>query len=171
MARPLGALVIALVTVASAVTDVAACGDKFLRVGRSPRIRAYASVHPSPILVYAPRWTAKGRGDFEQILRRAGHTPFTVTTPGALVEAFGSRKYEIVITGYPDAAAVQKELEALQDRPELVPVVYKSKSDAAKAAAAYRCVIDPGKMTPFDALEDIDRVIDLRLKDRAAASR
>ena len=172
MFRRLSALVFALLLVASTVADLAACGDKFLRVGRSSRMRAYASVHPSSILVYAPRWTQKGIGEFEEILKRAGHKPLTVTTRDALVQAFGSQKYEVVITGYPDALAVQKELETLPARPELVPVVYKSsKAEVSKAAATYRCVINPEKMTPFQALEDIDRVIELRLKDRVAASR
>jgi hypothetical protein len=172
MLRRLGPLLIALLAVTFTVADLAACGDKFLRVGRSSRMRAYASVHPSPILVYAPRWTQKGIGDFEDILKHAGHKPLTVTTHAALVEAFGSRKYEVVITGYPDAAAVQKDLATLPVRPELVPVVYKaSKADVSKAAATYRCVIRPEKMTPFEALADIDRVIELRLKDRAAVSR
>ena len=172
MSRQLGALVFMLLTIASAAPDLAACGDKFLRVGRSSRMRAYASVHPSAILVYAPRWTQKGIGDFEQILKRAGHTPLTVTTHDGLVQAFASRKFEVVITGYPDAEAVRKDLETLPARPELVPVVYKSsKTDASNAAATYRCVLRPEKMTPFEALEDIDRVIELRLKDRAATSR
>lgn len=135
-------------------------------------MRAYASVHPSPILVYAPRWTQKGIGEFELILKRAGHKPLTVTTHDALMQAFGSQKYEVVITGYPDAAIVQKELEGLPARPELVPVIYKSsKAEVTRAAATYRCVLNPEKMTPFQALEDIDRVIELRLKDRVAVAR
>lgn len=172
MSRRLSALMFALFAVVTSVADLTACGDKFLRVGRSSRMRAYASVHPSPILVYAPRWTQKGIGEFEQILKRAGHKPLTVTTHDALVQAFDSQKYEIVITGYPDAATVAKDLETVRARPELVPVIYKSSNaDVTKAAAAYRCVLNPEKMTPFQALEDIDRVIELRQRDRAAGSR
>ena len=35
--------------------DLGACGDKFLRVGRSARFRRYAAVHPAAILIYSPR--------------------------------------------------------------------------------------------------------------------
>ena len=45
------ATTIALMT--SATADLFACGDKFMRVGRSARFRRYASPHPSPILLRA----------------------------------------------------------------------------------------------------------------------
>jgi glycosyltransferase involved in cell wall biosynthesis len=166
MPRRLCVLILTLVTIASGCTDAFACGDKFLRIGRSPRFRAYASVHPSAILVYAPRWTPHGIAEFEQMLRRAGHKPVTVTTTAAMSEAFAGGKYNVVITSYSDTGAVRKELETLQSRPALLPVIYKAtKAETAQAEAAYRCLLKPQKMTPFQALEEIDRVIDLRLKD------
>jgi hypothetical protein len=172
MARLLCILVVTIVTIASSAVDLLACGDKFLRVGRSPRMRAYASVHPSAILVYAPRWTRHGIGDFEQMLKRAGHKPVTVTTRDALVQAFGATKYDVVITSYPDATTVKKELDALPAGPALLPIVYKaSKAEAADAAASYTCVLKPEKMTAFQALEEIDHLLDLHLKARAPSAR
>jgi hypothetical protein len=154
------------VTIASAFTEVLACGDKFLRVGRSSRFRAYASVHPSSILVYAPRWERHGIDDFKHMLKRAGHTPVVVTTASAMSQAFVNGKYEVVIATYADSGAVNKELEALSSRPGVLPIVYKpTKAVAAEAAAAYPCLLQPDKMTPFQALEEIDRLIDLRLKN------
>jgi hypothetical protein len=165
MPRRLCVVALTLLTMASAFTDVIACGDKFLRVGRSSRFRAYASVHPSSILVYAPRWERRGIEDFQHMLKRAGHSPLVVTTPSAMSHAFVSGKYEVVIAAYDDSGAVKKELEALPSRPGLLPIVYKTtKAVAAEAAAAYPCLLQPDKMTPFQALEEIDRLIDLRLK-------
>jgi hypothetical protein len=44
--------------------------------------------------------------------------------------------------------------------------MYKvTKAQAAEAEATYRCLLKPEKMTPFQALEEIDRIIDLRLKE------
>ena len=164
------ALVI-LMILGSAGTDLFACGDKFLRVGRSPRFRGYASVYPSSILVYAPRWTRHGISDFEQMLKHGGHHPVTVTTSLALSQAFNGGKYAVVITSYADVGAVAKEMDAMSSRPALLPLVYKaSKTQTAEAAAAYRCLLRPEKMTPFQALEEIDRLIELRLKDQAATS-
>ena len=34
--------------------DLGACGDKYARVGRSSRLKAYAPLYPASILVYAP---------------------------------------------------------------------------------------------------------------------
>jgi hypothetical protein len=169
MPRRLCVVVLTLVTVASAFTDVLACGDKFLRVGRSSRFRAYASVHPSSILVYAPRWTRQGIDEFGSMLKHAGHRPVFVTTASAMSQAFVGNKYEVVIATYGDTGTVKKELEALPSRPALLPVVYKTtKAEAAEAAATYPCLLKPENMTPFQALEEIDRLIDLRLKDTAA---
>jgi hypothetical protein len=170
MPRRLCAVLVVLVTVVSASSGVLACGDKFLRVGRSPRFRGYSSVHPSSILIYAPRWTRHGISDFEQILKRGGHKPLTVTTESAMSQAFAAGKYDVVITSYPDTVAVKKQIELLPSGPRLLPLLYKgSKSEAAEASAAYPCLLRPEKMTPFQALEEIDRLLDLRMKDSSPA--
>jgi len=158
-----------MVAAASACGDVLACGDKFLRVGRSARFRRYASVHPSSILVYAPRWTHHGIDEFEQMLKRAGHKSLTVTTAEAMAQAFVSTKYDVVITSYQDREAVTKQLDTLPAKPALLPLVYKAtKAEETQADASYRCVLRPERMTPFQALEEIDRLIDLRLKEPIA---
>jgi hypothetical protein len=170
MFRRLCSLILIVITLSSLCTDVLACGDKFLRVGRSPRFRNYASVHPSPILVFAPRWTRHGISEFEHMLTRAGHTPVTVTTADGLSQAFAARKYAVIITGYDDAVNVRQQLEAIPSSPALLPLLYKATKKAeAEASATYRCLLRPEKMTAFQALEEIDRLIDLRLKDAASA--
>jgi hypothetical protein len=152
-------------------TDLSACGDKFVRIGRSARFKGYASVHPSSILVYAPRWSRSGIAEFERILKRGGHKPHTVTSAAAMSQAFAGGRYDLVITSLPDAGLVAKELDALPSRPGLIPIVYKaSKAEVSKVSASYQCVLKPETMTPFEALEEIDRLIDLRLKDTAAAA-
>jgi hypothetical protein len=171
MLRRLSLVLLILITVASAGTDIFACGDKFLRVGRSARFRGYASVHPSSILVYAPRWTRHGIADFEQMLKHGGHKPVTVTTADEMSRAVVVGKYDLVITSYADADAVTKEFQALPSKPALLPLVYKAtKTQTAEAVATYRCLLRPEKMTPFQALEEIDRLIDLRLKEVAATT-
>lgn len=166
MLRRLCVITLTIVTIGSACSDAFACGDKFLRVGRSSRFRAYASVHPSSILVYAPRWTQHGIAEFERMLKRGGHKPLIVTTAAAMSQAFAGAKYDVVITSYSDTPTVRKEIDPLPSRPAVLPLVYKvTKAEAAEASATYRCLLNPEKMTSFQALEEIDRLIDLRLKD------
>src|SRR5437868_1832956 len=100
MLRRVSLLLATAAVIVFASADAYACGDKFLRVGRSARFRRYASVHPSAILLYAPRWTGNGISEFEAMLKRAGHKPVTVTTETALSNALTSAKYEVVITAF-----------------------------------------------------------------------
>jgi hypothetical protein len=156
--------------VASAYTDLDACGDKFLRVGRSARFRRYASVHPSAILLYAPQWTGHGVNDFEAILRRAGHRPVTVTTAAALSDALKTAPYQVVITGYSDAPRVKTALHDANAPSAVLPVIYKvPRAEEQEAATAYTCLLRPEKMTQFDALEMIDRLLDSQKKPQTQA--
>ena len=165
MPRQLVALCLGVLTLAWGFPAYA-CGDKFLRLGRSPRMQAYASVHPSPILVYAPRWTRSGKADFEKMLTRAGHTPLTVTTQRALSEAMSAGNYAVVIGVHSDARVIKQALGALPSRPALLPIVHKAtKAEAADARATYQYLLDTKTMTTFQALEELDRLIALKLKD------
>ena len=154
-----------VVACACAQTDNHASGDKFLRVGRSARFRQYASVHPSAILVFAPQWTDRGINDFEAMLKRAGHTALTVTSRPALAQALASEKYQVVITGYRQAALTRVALQEARSTAALLPVIYQvTKAEAEEARTAYACLITPEKMTNYDALEEIDRLIDSQPK-------
>lgn len=108
------------------------------------------------------------------MLKRGGHKPVTVTTPERMSQAFSAGKYDVVITGYSEARAVGTTLDGLQSRPALLPLMYKAtKHQETEAQATYRCLLRPEKMTQFQALEEIDRLLDLRSKElsRTAAVR
>lgn len=168
MRRLVCVVVLTLIAPVLAGGDAFACGDKFLRLGRSPHTRPYASVHPASILVYAPGWKRRGVVSFEKLLRRAGHTPATVTTAGALALAFTGGRYDLVITAYADSPAVTNSLATLAAKPAILPLLYQpKKAEAAAARAAYRCLLEPERMDEFQALEQIDRLLDLHLKGLA----
>ena len=165
MFRRVCGIVLTAVAVASAWTAVYACGDKFLRPGRSPRFARYASVHPSAILLYAQRWTPQGIKDFETLLRKAGHKPVTVTSRAAFSQALTAAKYDLVITSYAYAADTSEALRASASTAALLPLVYQpTTSQEQEARAAYQHILRPDKMTPSQALEEIDHVVGQRLK-------
>lgn len=160
-----------IVAMACAHVDIHACGDKFLRVGRSARFRQYASVHPSAILVYAPQWTGKGINEFEVMLKRAGHRALTVTNDRALEQALTAAKYQVVITGYREVGATRRALQGAGSTAALLPVIYQpTKAEEEEARTAYTCLIRPDKMTKYDALEEIDRLIELQGKKAASGT-
>lgn len=166
MLRRCCVLLLVIVVVLTASADLFACGDKFLRVGRSARFRRYASVHPAAILVYAPRWTPKGIKAFEAILTKGGHTPTTVTTVPSLAQALASGQYRLVITSYEDVDAARPHIDSLPGaQPLVLPVVYKAtKQQSEDARSRYVCVLRPDRMNDFQALAEIDRLFDQQLK-------
>lgn len=164
-----GAVVVA--TFASSAADLRACGDKFLRAGRSARARGYAAIHPASILIYKPRATPKGLSEFEAMLKRAGHKAVAVQRESGLSQAFAGAKYDVVIADYEEVANIKEELQAIPSRPGLLPVLSKpTKAMAAEASKAFICLIRPDKMTKYDALAQIDHLMERRLKETAAAA-
>ena len=86
-------LVVGLAVSISAIQPVAqACGDKFLMVGRGAKFqRAYASVYPGKLLIYAkPSSDPKAAIRDPQVhkaLRQAGHTVSIIEDWGLLEQA------------------------------------------------------------------------------------
>ena len=163
------ALAIALVSTSA---DLGACGDKYLRVGRSARLKGYAAIHPASILVYRPlNSTAKGVKEFEALLKRAGHNPIFVQNGTALAQLVAGARYDLVIADYADAAAITQQLRSVAARPDVLPMLDNpSKELAARARMEYQHLLTPHNMTRYDALDEIDHVMDLRLKGTPAAS-
>jgi hypothetical protein len=159
-----GAVVAAIV--ASGSVDLSACGDKFLRIGRSARFRGYAAVHPASILVYKPmNSTPAGVREFETMLKRAGHKPVFLENGAGLRQAVAAAKYDLVIADYADAGKIKDEIQSVPSRPELLPILNKpTKAVEAEAEKAYHCLIKPHAMSKYDALAEIDHLLELRLK-------
>ena len=158
--------------VAAATANLDACGDKFLRVGRSMRFHRYAAVHPAAILIYAPAdSTPAGIKEFEAILKRAGHRPVALANGADVSQALKSAPYDLVIADYSDSTRIREDLRAVESRAGLLPILYKpSKTVAEQAEREFTCLIKPHAMTKYDALAEIDRLLELRNQAAAAAS-
>ena len=166
MLRPVCIAAVVAAIVASGSVDLSACGDKFLRIGRSARFRGYAAVHPASILVYKPtNSTPAGVREFETMLKRAGHKPVFLENGAGLKQAVAAAKYDVVIADYADAGKIEDEIQSVQARPDLLPILNKpTKAVEAAAEKAYHCLIKPHAMSKYDALAEIDHLLELRLK-------
>ena len=168
--RLLATLSIAAVA-ASASVDLNACGDKFVRAGRSQRTRGYASIHPASILIYKPQATAKGLKIFESLLKKAGHKPTALKDSQALAQTLASGKYDLVITDYQDIPVVRSGFTAASGQPRVLPILEQpTKALSDEVAKQYHCVIKIGQMTQYDALDQIDHLMEMRLKGTAVTA-
>jgi hypothetical protein len=162
--RVLFAVVSVMAMLASNTIELRACGDKFLRLGRSMRQRAYASVHPTAILVFVPaKAKASDLKDFESALKRAGHRPTLVGDLDAFSAAVGTGRFEIVISALADAPLLKARVASAPLPPQLLPIV-------AKASQEIREQIDreyPFSLKEYaprqNALAVIDDAMDARL--------
>jgi hypothetical protein len=167
------ALIIGVLGMLCASVDLGACGDKFLRVGRSARFRRYAAVHPAAILIYKPvHATRAGIEDLKSALAQAGHRPAAVERGTDLASTLAATHYDLVIADYADAAQIRNNLGTAASMPEILPMLDKpSKAVAAEAEKQYACLIRLHEMTKFDALAEIDRLMQLRLGRSAATTK
>jgi hypothetical protein len=169
--RRLG-IVFALAVAASQIVDLDACGDKFLRAGRSSRMSKYAAMYRATILLY-PSPTAKPQvvTEWQKMLKDAGHHPFVVARSTALSTVVGAREYDLVITDYGSAARVRSEVASASSKAGVLPVLGdSSKTSTSRAEAEFEHFIHPD-MTPRETLAEIDHVMEVRLRKTAPGSR
>ena len=159
-------IVLCTVFVAGAI-DLGACGDKFLRFGRSARYDKYGAVHPASILLYVPSGakTADVR-DFETTLKRAGHRPLAVRGLEAFSAALAAQECDIVIADYNDAERLKPHVVPARANPRLLPIVYTARKQAmAEIRREYVHVLEAGA-TKRDVLVEIDRLMKARLNNQ-----
>jgi hypothetical protein len=153
--------------------DLSACGDKFLRVGRSARFARYAAVHPAEILIYRPvNSTRAGIDELKALLKRAGHKPFILDRTASVSAALTAVPYDVVIADYLDADRLTIDLQSAASKPALLPILNQStKAIESSATQQYPFLIKPHAMTRYDALAEIDRLMEAKSRPSAAASK
>jgi hypothetical protein len=126
------ALVVGLVLGASALYPAAlACGDKFLMVGRGAKFqRAYASVYPGKILIYArPSTDAKAAirdPQLHKALRQAGHAVSVIEDWALLEAALETAPTDVVLVDVAEAAKLQAALASAPTHPDTLFVAFPS---------------------------------------------
>ena len=125
--------------------DALACGDKLVVVGRG-RPKRLKGVQSAAILVYADPAgalpAALEQGNLRKDLERAGHRIRSVSTRQELDAALGTGTYDLLMTDYKSAEAVEADARAAASRPTVLPTLYNpSAADLAAAEKRYRCVM------------------------------
>jgi DNA-binding NtrC family response regulator len=151
--------------------DLSACGDKFLRVGRSGRFPRYAAVHPAAILIYTPvNSTRAGIDALKTLLKRAGHNAVALDRASSVSAALAASPYDVVIADYLDADRLKGDLQSAASHAALLPILNKpSKAVETEAMRQYAFAIKPHAMTKYDALAEIDRLMESKTRGAAAS--
>ncbi len=122
--------VVALVVGVPALYPVAqACGDKFLMVGRGAKFqRAYASVYPGKVLIYArPSTDAKAAirdPQLHKALRQAGHSVSVIEDWTLLEQALKTVPVDVVLTDVAEAARLQPVMATALAHPDGLYVAF-----------------------------------------------
>ncbi len=162
--------VVGVFILASAGTDLLACGEKFLVMSRGTRFqRAGVARQPAKILVYAnPSSTlpkALERAMVGDTLRKAGYRPTLVAAAGDLDLALRQGGWDLVVADLGDSTTLRARLQS-SDAPMVMPVVLNATGvEIAKAKKDFQRVIKgPVKSQAF--LDAVDDALALREKLR-----
>jgi hypothetical protein len=161
-------LVVALaVGVPAIYPAIQACGDKFLMVGRGAKFqRAYASIYPSKLLIYArPSTDAKAAirdPQLHKALRQAGHTVSIIEDWALLEQALKTVPVDAVLVDVAEAARLQPMVASSLAHPEPVYVAFPS----SRSAAVQKDLICRLKSSdgPLKYLEELENVLKGRAK-------
>jgi hypothetical protein len=166
------ALLLSIVLALSpAVWDTAgACGDKFLVVGRGARFqRAYASLNPGTIVVYAraatPATAAIRDTGLHKNLQKAGHRVALIEKEGLLSESLASGQVDIVLVDASEAPAFDARAASAPSKPTVLYVLYDGdKLQAEAISQRLQC-----KLKTSDKATKYLSEIENAMKARAAA--
>ena len=150
--------------------DLSACGDKFLRAGRSAKFRRWSAVHPSAILIYSPATaTRTGINELKAFLKRAGHKPVSIEHRDSVSAALAASRYDVLMADYQDADRLRADLRSAASVPAFLPILNTAnKTVEREAMQRYAHLIRPHAMSQYDALDEVDRLMAAR--GRAVAS-
>ena len=152
--------------------DALPCGDKLVVVGRG-RPKRVKGVQAAAILVFADPAgalpAALEEGNLRRDLERAGHRIRSVSTRQELGTALGTGTYDLLMTDYRSAAAVEADAKAAKSRPTVLPTLYNpTAADLAAAEQQYHCVMKaPGKQKDYIAV--VNEALAERAKQSSAA--
>jgi hypothetical protein len=169
MRRPSTWLTVGLVgALALSARTAAACGDKFVVVGRVTSLgQMKATANPASILIYsnpASRIPAAEREyRLASTLKRVGHKTLVLQDRVQVDEALVSRGFDLVLADFTDASSLEQTVRSLSPDTLVIPVLYKpSGAELAEAEKHYGCLLKASGKN-----DDLLTVVDEAMKSRA----
>ena len=153
-------LVAALIVGVPALYPVGqACGDKFLMVGRGARFqRAYASVYPGKVLIYArPSTDPKAAirdPQLHKALRQAGHAVSVIEDWALLEQALKTVPVDVVLVDVAEAAKLRDLVAASPAHPDALYVAFASKGKTSNPEFISRLKSSDRPLKYLDEIED-----------------
>jgi hypothetical protein len=141
-------------------TDLLACGDKFLVVGRGTRYQRPKNARAASVLIYANPSSGlpaalKGL-PVESVLKHEGHRSTTVETPEQLSAILAGGRFDVVLVDASDAAAVEKLFGADPSAPVVLAFCAKpTGQERSTAAKGSSCDLNapPRERSLLDAID------------------
>ena len=167
----LRALVLAVAGSVLVSVDLAACGDKYLRL--ATRLGpGYAAEHRATVLIYMPPGSAVPAAAkslrLHEALKRAGHSVYAVESEADLETTLAKRAYDIVIADGSTVGTLAARVRRGVGRPSLIPLFDKqqSKQQLGDARTRLGCLIAAREKVAY-AVAEIDHVMELRKTAKA----
>lgn len=170
MNRTIRDLCVASALIAGMYQPLDACGDKLLLVGRGLKFqRAYASLNPGTIVVYAraatPATAAIRDTSLHKNLQKAGHRVALIEKEGLLSESLASGQVDIVLVDASEAPAFDARAASAPSKPTVLYVLYDGdKLQAEAISQRLQC-----KLKTSDKATKYLAEIENAMKARAAA--
>ena len=145
--------------------DLAACGDKYIRLaGRLGP--AYPAEHRATVLIFMPPESsvpaAAAKIGLKTTLETAGHRVHTIERDADLETTLSRRTYDVVIADGASAADVKRRLADARGRPTVVPIFHKETRREIEAARKRLGCLISSRERAYHAPAEIDHVMELR---------
>lgn len=147
------------------------CGDKLLVLGRPLMFTS----RPAAILAYAPPGSSLqsllSATQWTGAMTKGKHHLQVVQTPDQLAQILKTERFDVILAGLTDAAALRPQMAIASYPAVVVPVLDSGSRDAFRSAEREYGVAMKGVAKSGDYLSAIGRAVDLRDRRFEAAAR
>ena len=157
--------------------ELAACGDKFLVVGRGTRFQRPKNARAASVLIYSSPSSGLPAAlrslPVDSVLRQAGHRSTSVETPDQLSSALASGRFDVVLAASSDALAVERLVGSRPDAPVVLVYCLDAENHGEREAGkGSSCNLKtPPKERPLlDAIDQAVERHDLNAKNALSRS-